>query len=488
MSVTVASCTLAEIFDAHINNTPIIASDNSEISGKLTIPEYQRPYRWQQKQVGQLLNDYEQYFGDVPKSSSNYGYYLGSLVLHQADNNKALNIIDGQQRITTLALIAYIKSVQDDDSTFDFNICYDSPESQKQIKQNLDWLEANHLGTIIDFDSSKINFTLVVTNSEDEAYRFFETHNTGGVRLEGPDIIKAGHLRSLGPDTNVRNEFAKKWEAHVKISSVVDSLIKGRFWQKINGQKVPPHRDSNAIREIIVRELYEETGEGGDDAFGRFKRTFTNGSYVDERAQQGYDLRQPLNRGANTINYLCYFEGLRVKYLDKCEEKAASTEVLKRYYNFYQNLICKLEGCYYLKKLYDTSLLLYISQFGEAHLDIAAIKLFRVIYSPRVSNQKAVKEASVPSFICKYPVLDWIALNYTPEMCFKKLDSFTLRVDYSNLEAKSKGIKKRFIKKVLCFLECWDESKSLSAAELAQQYETAMHTKIVLLTSKASNS
>ena len=43
----------------------------------------------------------------------------------------------------------------------------------------------------------QIEFTLVITQSEDDAYQFFETQNTGGVRLSGPDIIKAHHLRAI---------------------------------------------------------------------------------------------------------------------------------------------------------------------------------------------------------------------------------------------------------------------------------------------------
>ncbi|RVU86517.1 DUF262 domain-containing protein [Leucothrix sargassi] len=487
MSVTVASCTLAEIFDAHINNTSIIASGNREISGELTIPEYQRPYRWQQAQVERLLNDYQQYLAEVADSSSSYGYYLGSLILHQAAKDKRLNIIDGQQRLTTLALINYVR-YELSDAFFDLSLSYESPESHKQIVRNLVWLRNNASDVIKTFDPSKINLTLVVTNSEDEAYRFFETQNTGGVRLKGPDIIKASHLRSLGDDVEVRNAFALKWEALGNLNPVVGSLIKGRYWKKIKGQAVPSYRMKQAVRDSIVSELDEKTGKGDDVAYGRTKRTnLANGCQLDEQVQQGYDLRQPLNSGVNTIHYIRYFEGLRFKYLNVCEKKAASKSALGGFHNFYQNLVCNLDGCSFLKELYDTSLLIYISQFGERDLDVAAKKLFRVIYSCRVSNKTTVREDSVSSFVREYPVLDWIALSYTPEMCFEYLDHFVVKVNESNLDTKN-GVKKRFVRKVLRFFADTEgeELKDLSAAQLAQAYQKTLANEVVALSSSVS--
>ena len=91
--------------------------------------------------------------------------------------------------------------------------------------------------------------------------------------------------------------------------------------------------------------------------------------------------------------------------------------------------------------------MLYISQFGEHQLEQAAKKLFRVVYSRRVSNQKAVREQTVPAFTRDTPVLDWIALSYTPEQCFELLDAFTLVVDGSNLNINS--TKKRFMDAVV---------------------------------------
>lgn len=56
MSVQVASCTLQELLNTNQHAIP-----NTRIAGQLTIPEYQRPYVWREKQINRLLNDLIEY-------------------------------------------------------------------------------------------------------------------------------------------------------------------------------------------------------------------------------------------------------------------------------------------------------------------------------------------------------------------------------------------------------------------------------------------
>lgn len=163
MSVEVASCTLAQLF----SKQSIVSANETEIVGELAIPEYQRPYRWTEVQIQRLLQDFKDYQVDERNRSDGEScpFYLGSIILHQQGNK--LNVIDGQQRLTTMALIAFL--------TKEFkglSLRYKAPESQQQIKHNLAWLADKKL-QLNGIDFSTIHITLVVTNSEDEAYRFF---------------------------------------------------------------------------------------------------------------------------------------------------------------------------------------------------------------------------------------------------------------------------------------------------------------------------
>lgn len=478
MSVRVASTSLQLIFDAE----PIPASDGPDITGTLVIPEYQRPYRWTEVQIKRLLQDYQHYLNDVSRveASDRYGYYLGSIILHQSDDG-SLNIIDGQQRLTTLALIAFVQSVQTG-SPADFKLIYDSPESQQQILHNIKWLQDINDESITQFDANKINLTLVVTRSEDDAYRFFETQNTGGVRLSGPDIIKAHHLRAI--EKSAQNQLASKWESLGDLNQVVGSLVKGRYWQNLNSRSVPSHRKPSAVRDVIVDELGEATGKGDDIAFGRVVRTYqADGGKLDMQAQQGYEMRQPLNEGVNSIHYLTYFESLRVKYL--VEGGTVNNEVshLTEFNRFYHGLVCHLGGCSFLKALFDSCLLLYISQFGEQHLALAAKKIFRVVYAPRVSNRKSVREDSIPAFIRENPVLDWIAASYTPETCFSFFDHFKLVVDTDNLKPQDNTTKKRFVNEVLGHFDASTKGKRRSKY-LANHYVKTLDEKVRFVSTK----
>ena len=69
----------------------------------MLVPNYQRAYTWDKEKVAELLADWEEYLHKEPTHS----YYMGTLLLYYDKENKNYEIIDGQQRLTTLALIYY---------------------------------------------------------------------------------------------------------------------------------------------------------------------------------------------------------------------------------------------------------------------------------------------------------------------------------------------------------------------------------------------
>lgn len=65
----------------------------------MRIPEYQRPYSWEEKQLKALLDGIKEHNDST--TQSDLPYYLGNLVLHQKENDVGgtyLDIVDGQQR------------------------------------------------------------------------------------------------------------------------------------------------------------------------------------------------------------------------------------------------------------------------------------------------------------------------------------------------------------------------------------------------------
>lgn len=60
------------------------------------IPEYQRPFKWKEKQIGELIKD-------IMESMDTGEYFIGSVILIKKQDG--FDVIDGQQRLTTLTLI-----------------------------------------------------------------------------------------------------------------------------------------------------------------------------------------------------------------------------------------------------------------------------------------------------------------------------------------------------------------------------------------------
>jgi len=70
-----------------------------------TIPNYQRPYSWEEEHCLQLLDDIHSFafrdddFNDLPP------YFLGSAVIIKRPTERNAQIVDGQQRLSTLTIL-----------------------------------------------------------------------------------------------------------------------------------------------------------------------------------------------------------------------------------------------------------------------------------------------------------------------------------------------------------------------------------------------
>jgi uncharacterized protein with ParB-like and HNH nuclease domain len=69
-----------------------------------SIPPYQRPYSWGVQQAGELFDDILTATRDAAKKPGD-PYFLGSVVLIKEESKPEADVIDGQQRLTTLSLL-----------------------------------------------------------------------------------------------------------------------------------------------------------------------------------------------------------------------------------------------------------------------------------------------------------------------------------------------------------------------------------------------
>src|SRR5690554_6950346 len=87
-------------------------ADNQLLPRNIKIPFYQRPYRWGSENIEKLISDWYENLVETPDESETKPYFAGSLVtvVHTAGSQSDVHdLIDGQQRFTTLYLTNYIK-------------------------------------------------------------------------------------------------------------------------------------------------------------------------------------------------------------------------------------------------------------------------------------------------------------------------------------------------------------------------------------------
>ncbi len=224
------------------------------------IPDYQRPYSWQKSHCEQL-------FEDIDESNRQNEYFLGTIILQEIGKigtGKKYDVIDGQQRITTLQiLLACLRDAVNDKSYKEAtqkkiyqkeNLADGIPEQARlevkekecfkqfiqeengttiidgfepanDIQQNIrqaivifqDQLREKNqdeIKALIEHVSQRCIFIYVSTKDFDDAYRLFTIINDRGLQLRRIDILKANNLQpSIIKKESQRAKYASLWEA-----------------------------------------------------------------------------------------------------------------------------------------------------------------------------------------------------------------------------------------------------------------------------------
>ena len=111
--------------DSTFGRKPVADLLNGEEKYHFLIPSYQRGYRWEEKQVLDMLNDIKQFADDG--KSDNTTYYLQPLVVKATSEQNEWEVVDGQQRLTTMLLILkrIMRKLNEDDRDFFWHKLYD---------------------------------------------------------------------------------------------------------------------------------------------------------------------------------------------------------------------------------------------------------------------------------------------------------------------------------------------------------------------------
>ena len=74
----------------------------------IVIPDFQRPYCWTMDDRQKILDDVDDLRFLQETSYRNDEYYFGSICLRRQENSLNLQLLDGQQRLTSFMILAQI--------------------------------------------------------------------------------------------------------------------------------------------------------------------------------------------------------------------------------------------------------------------------------------------------------------------------------------------------------------------------------------------
>ena len=241
-----------------INNETNIFTDEHYI-----VPLYQRGYAWEEKHIVQLIDD----IMDIPSEGQ---YYIGSLIVHR--RNDSFEVIDGQQRLTTLfLLLKSLGEIQDREQVALRFDCRDKSNytlervekivsgtssdmiDESRIQQELlcgyniikDKLKCIDIKLLKDRLHKTVLYRIEVPKHTDLNH-YFEIMNTRGEQLEQSDILKAKLMAYLQGDKKWQEIFSTIWDACRSIDGYIQmhfpktlrEEIFGTYWNDIPSQNI----------------------------------------------------------------------------------------------------------------------------------------------------------------------------------------------------------------------------------------------------------
>ncbi len=395
---------------------------------ELAIPGYQRPYRWTTDNVLQLLEDVNESW----KTGKN-SYRIGSVILNERENEK--NIVDGQQRITTILLVLKAIGSSFGDrltQTLEYNhvdshnaIINNHRFIEKWIRENISNEKENFCKYLLEY----CEFVEIVVLDLSEAFQMFDSQNGRGKELEAYNLLKAFHIRAMENNTfDERIECDRKWENATRYNrngikdDVFDllkqlfdeQLYRTRIWSRkdeawsfskkriaefkgntINKHKPVEHPFQNKeLLQYIVQNYFDGLGVDVKGIKNRFK------SNQFENINPFVLINQNIINGKHFFDYIeTYVEIYKQLFL-----LPQSNSLLIEFRSFFKNycqdyLKAHRDGDRYLKEVYKSLIFIMFDKFGEEGVNKYYKILYALVYRVRLEKMQ-VKYAA----IAEYPV------------------------------------------------------------------------------------
>lgn len=340
--------------------------------GKYVIPIYQRNYDWGEREALQLLEDISDYAqkNKEQNKEQNEGqpYYIGSAVvfLRTAHGETYFETIDGQQRLTTLTILACLLKHQEKAGWFEKpNLSYDHRKeadealmmlvngqlSQHPSAQNIvsvyrlfekhlqPMLTAKELDleTFADYLFEKVIILRIPVPQDTQLNHYFEIMNTRGEQLEKHEVLKAVLMGKL--EREEHHLFHLIWEACSDMSAYVQmnfsvgmrNVLFTKEWSELQGESFDAtYFDAtyfDKLYKALPRKESDNPTSGEDGAPHTLESLFkvANNLFKDAKRHKSYDLPRDGNadkgkaeRFGSIINFPNFLlQVLKVCYHDK---------------------------------------------------------------------------------------------------------------------------------------------------------------------------
>ena len=245
---------------------PKIWSVDELLEQNLVIPSYQRPYKWTEKNITELILDIQKSIEDG-KKYSNFKYRVGTVILYRGSDTEPCEVVDGQQRLLSFLLL---KRCLDPNFTCKL---LSAKFSDKVTKQHLhdnaqyirEWFSSVDDATKEAFNSALGNTLEVVVltvNELSEAFQLFDSQNTRGRELDPHDLLKAYHLREIH-DKDDMERAVQKWES--KEPKAIHGLFNNYLFPLWNWSK---RRKSGRFTAAEI-DLYKGIEESSDYTYAK---------------------------------------------------------------------------------------------------------------------------------------------------------------------------------------------------------------------------
>ncbi|OOF80491.1 hypothetical protein BKG92_10450 [Rodentibacter ratti] len=370
----------------------------------LSIPDYQRPYKWQTKHVQQLIEDLCFHY----KAKNEQKYRIGTVIVH--NNGDKVDIVDGQQRITTLLLI--LKQIEPQNKEL-IDLEYKHRISYNNIIKNNEFIESflnqlsdskAELSKFANYILDRCEIVYIELNDLDEAFQFFDSQNSRGKSLEAYDLLKAYHLRAIPSNDPEILNYVEYWEKAASgrnedkkdLGFIINlMLFKLRRWQKYRDGSVFTTDQLDTFKGINEEQYYPYLTPI-KSAQALYQMSKQNPfMYREEYSKMPFSVSQTIINGRLFFKYIEYYRELYNELFNRKTGKLKNIKIGVKGEDYKEidvlDLIHNYEksnriGDVFIRRLFQAVVLYYYDKFGNSDLDIAVKQILKWAYKFRIEN------------------------------------------------------------------------------------------------------